>query len=118
MGHSRETAGDKPEEGGDDVRSSWPLCPGLDTCYNGWYKGKQDREVEPIPKTTPSSDRGLQPVPVKTESLVIADQLRRGEYVPEPCTHRPSSHLSWGHPKSCTEPARDGSAEGETSEGD
>ena len=29
------TAGDKPEEGGDDVKSSWPLCPGLHTCYNG-----------------------------------------------------------------------------------
>ena len=24
-GNSRETAGDKPEEGGDDVKSSWPL---------------------------------------------------------------------------------------------
>ena len=24
-GHSEETAGDKPEEGGDDVKSSWPL---------------------------------------------------------------------------------------------
>src|SRR3546814_8007615 len=24
-GHSGETAGDKPEEGGDDVKSSWPL---------------------------------------------------------------------------------------------
>ena len=23
-GHSNETAGDKPEEGGDDVKSSWP----------------------------------------------------------------------------------------------
>ena len=25
------TAGDKPEEGGDDVKSSWPLYPGLHT---------------------------------------------------------------------------------------
>ena len=30
-GHSRETAGDNPEEGGDDVKSSCPLCPGLHT---------------------------------------------------------------------------------------
>ena len=37
---------------------------------------------------------------MKLESLVIADQLRRGEYVPEPCTHRPSSHGSWQRPKS------------------
>jgi hypothetical protein len=33
---SRETAGEKPEEGGDDVKSAWPLRPGLHTCYNGW----------------------------------------------------------------------------------
>jgi hypothetical protein len=24
---------------------------------------------------------------------------RHGEYVPGPCTHRPSSHGSWGRPK-------------------
>ncbi len=50
-GDSKETADVKSEEGGDDVKSSWPLCPGLHTCYNGWYKGKQDREVEQIPKS-------------------------------------------------------------------
>jgi hypothetical protein len=49
-GHSRGTAGVKPEEGGDDVKSSWPLCPGLHTCYNDWYKGLRNREVELIPK--------------------------------------------------------------------
>ncbi len=48
-GHSKETAGDKPEEGGDDVKSSWPLRPGLHTCYNGRYKGLPSREVELIP---------------------------------------------------------------------
>ena len=53
-------------------------------------------------KTGPSSDRGLQPAPVKSESLVIADQPRRGEYVPEPCTHRPSSHGSLEYLKSLT----------------
>ncbi|TXD43690.1 FHA domain-containing protein [Lujinxingia vulgaris] len=30
-GHSKETADVKSEEGGDDVKSSWPLCPGLHT---------------------------------------------------------------------------------------
>ena len=35
VGHSNETAGDKSEEGGDDVKSSCPLCPGLHTYYNG-----------------------------------------------------------------------------------
>ena len=33
------TAGDKPEEGGDDVKSAWPLCPGLHTRYNGRHNG-------------------------------------------------------------------------------
>ncbi len=37
-------------------------------------------------KTALSSDRGLQLDLVKSESLVIADQQRRGEYVPGPCT--------------------------------
>ncbi|CAN7083710.1 unnamed protein product [Brassica oleracea var. botrytis] len=30
-----ESAGDKPEEGEDDVKSSCPLCSGRHTCYNG-----------------------------------------------------------------------------------
>ncbi len=47
-----------------------------------------------------SSDWSLQLDSMKLESLVIAYQQRRGEYVPEPCTHRPSSHGSWEHPKS------------------
>ncbi len=41
------------EEGGDDVKSSWPLCPGLQTCYNGRYKGMQYREVEQTSKSRP-----------------------------------------------------------------
>ena len=45
-------------------------------------------------KVALSSDRGLQLDPVKSESLVIADQQRCGEYVPGPCTHRPSRHES------------------------
>ena len=41
-----------------------------------------------------SSDWGLQLDPMKLELLVIADQQRCGEYVPGPCTHRPSRHES------------------------
>src|SRR5207237_7404214 len=47
-GHSEETAGDKPEEGGDDVKSAWPLCLGPHTCYNGRYKPSRYRKVELI----------------------------------------------------------------------
>ncbi|KAG9438519.1 hypothetical protein H6P81_021534 [Aristolochia fimbriata] len=41
-----QTAGDKPEEGEDDVKSSCPLCPGRHTCYNGRDKGSRSREGE------------------------------------------------------------------------
>ena len=73
-GHSSETAVDKTEEGGDDVKSSWPLCPGLHTCYNGKYKALQTREREPIAKSRLSSDWSLQLDSMKSESLVIAHQ--------------------------------------------
>lgn len=50
-------------------------------------------------KVHPSSDWSLQPDSMKVESLVIAHQPWRGEYVPGPCTHRPSNHGSWGYLK-------------------
>ena len=51
VGDSCETAGNKPEEGGDDVKSSWPLCLGLHTCYNGLYRWMLSREAVQIPKS-------------------------------------------------------------------
>ena len=74
VGHSRGTAGDNSEEGGDDVKSSCPLCSGLHTCYNGRYNRKRSREAERNPKAGPSSDCRLQPAYMKSELLVIADQ--------------------------------------------
>ena len=71
---SKGTAGGKPEEGGDDVKSAWPLCPGLHTRYNGRYNGSQNREVEPILKTDLSSDSRLQLACMKLELLVTARQ--------------------------------------------
>jgi hypothetical protein len=50
-GDSQETAGVNSEEGGDEVKSSCPLRPGLHTCYNGRYKGLLIREEERIPKS-------------------------------------------------------------------
>ena len=73
-GNSSETAEDNSEEGGDDVKSSCPLCSGLHTCYNGRYKAKQYREVERINKTGPSSDCRLQLAYMKSELLVIVNQ--------------------------------------------
>ena len=91
---------DKAEEGGDDVKSAWPLRLGPHTCYNGHYKGLQYREVEPIPKKW--SQFGLESATRLHEAGIASNRAsaRRGEYVPGPCTHRPSSHGSWGYPKS------------------
>ena len=99
-GDSVGTAGASCEEGGDDVKSARPLRPGRHTCYNGGYKGKLGGDAARTPKTRLSSDWSLQPDSMKLDSLVIAHQPRRGEYVPGPCTHRPSSHGSLGRLKS------------------
>ena len=69
---SAETAGDKPEEGGDDVKSSWSLRPGLHTCYNGQDKPLQDREVERIGKTW--SKFGLQSVTRLHEAEIASNR--------------------------------------------
>ncbi len=44
-----------------------------------------------------SPDWSLQLDSMKSESLVFADQHCCGEYVPGPCTHRPSHHGSLLH---------------------
>ena len=56
--------------------------------------GCQPAMVRQSRKAVLSSDRSLQLDSVKLESLVIAHQQWRGEYVPGPCTHRPSSQGS------------------------
>jgi hypothetical protein len=97
-GHSGGTAGDKPEEGGDDVKSARPLCPGLHTCYNGRYNEPRCREVEQISKNR--SQFGLESATRLHEVGIASNRrsARSGEYVPGPCTHRPSHHPSWQHP--------------------
>ena len=71
---SNGTAGIKPEEGGDDVKSAWPLCLGLHTRYNGRYNGLLHREVMRILKAGLSSDCSLQLDCMKSELLVTARQ--------------------------------------------
>src|SRR5579885_2938045 len=92
--NSQETASDKLEEGGDDVKSSWPLCPGLHTCYNGRYKAFPSREVEAIAESR--SQFGLQAATRLHEAGIASNGASawRREYVPGPCTHRPSHHES------------------------
>ncbi len=71
---SNETAGFKPEEGGDDVKSAWSLYPGLHTRYNGRYNGLPHRKVALILKAGLSSDCRLQLDGMKAELLVTARQ--------------------------------------------
>ncbi len=99
VGDSGDTAPVNGEEGGDDVKSSWPLYLGLHTCYNGMYKGLPACEGEPIPKNI--SQFGLESATRLHEVGIASNRgsACRGEYVPGPCTHRPSHHESWLYPK-------------------
>ncbi len=95
-GTQEETASDKLEEGGDDVQVIMARTgrPGLHTCYNGVYRGKRSCEVEQISKSTSRS--GLESA-TRLHEVGIASNRQsecRGEYVPRPCTHRPSHHGS------------------------
>ena len=63
-----------PEEGGDDVKSAWPLRLGLHTRYNGRRNAERERKLEPIAKVGRSADWGLQLAPMKAELLVTACQ--------------------------------------------
>ena len=98
-GDSRGTAAENAEEGGDDVKSSCPLCPGLHTYYNGMDRGKRRSDPERTPESIPQF--GLQAA-TRLHEVGIASNRRSaycGEYVPGPCTHRPSHHGSRSRPK-------------------
>ena len=101
-GHSGYTATVRCEEGGDDVKSARPLRPGLHTCYNGAYRKQAFRKACRIKKMRRSSDWGLQPDPMKLDSLVSAHQPWRGAYGLGRCAHRPSSQERREHLKSVT----------------
>src|SRR5438477_12023732 len=94
-----------------------PYVQGYTRATMGGTEGRKPARWSQSQKPILSSDWGLQPAPMKLESLVIVDQLRHGEYVPGPCTHRPSRHGSSERPKSVPELARDQAAEGEPSHG-
>ena len=62
-------------------------------------KGCETARWSQSQKTALSSDRSLQLDSMKMELLVMAGQQHRRESVPGYCTHRPSSHGCWFHPK-------------------
>src|SRR3546814_2274459 len=75
-------------------------APYVQGCKHATMAGTEGCETARLSeshKAGLSSDRSLQLDSVKLELLVIPDQQRRGEYVPGPCTHRPSHHRSEEH---------------------
>jgi len=79
-----------------------PYAQGYTRATMAHTEGSERVTVSQSRKVRLSSDRSLQLDYVKLESLVIAHQQWRGEYVPGPCTHRPSSHGSWEDLKTVT----------------
>ncbi len=63
-----------PEEGGDDVKSAWPLRLGRHTRYNGRRNTTLPREWMLIGKPVRSADWRLQLASMKPELLVTACQ--------------------------------------------
>src|SRR5690606_15875422 len=79
--------------------------------WPGQRAAKRQRGANPC-KPGLSSDWGLQLAPMKAELLVTAGQPYRGEYVPGPCTHRPSRHESWQRLKPVGQPETGAAVEG------
>ena len=104
-GDSGETAGDNSEEGGDDVKSSCPLCLGLHTCYNGCNKGKRVRKHERISEK--QSQFGL--------LLVIADQHAAVNTFPG-LVHTARHTMGVGSARSRYPNRKEGAVEGETND--
>ena len=71
-----------------------PYVQGYTRVTMASTKGRNIARWSQSQKTSPSSDCSLQLDYMKSESLVIVDQQRHGEYVPGSCTHRPSRHGS------------------------
>ena len=82
-----------------------PYVQGYKRATMAGTKGCKTARWSESQKAGPSSDWRLKLASMKSELLVIADQQRRGEYVPGPCTHRPSHHESRKRPKSVRQPA-------------
>ena len=71
-----------------------PYVQGYTRATLAGTKGCKPARGSESQKAGPGSDWRLKFASMKVELLVIADQQCRGEYVPGPCTHRPSHHES------------------------
>ena len=77
-----------------------PYVQGCKHATMAGTKGCYPARVSESQKAGLSSDWSLQLDSMKSESLVNAGQQYGVEYVPGPCTHRPSRHESRSYPKS------------------
>ena len=76
-----------------------PYDLGYTRTTMGWNRGQRESDLERTPKNI--SQFGLQ-AETRLHEVGIASNRRSaycGEYVPGPCTHRPSHHGSHSHPK-------------------
>ena len=99
-GNSRQTACSRRRKVGMTSSQYGPYAQGCTRATMAHTERRDAARRSEPQRVRPSSDRGLQPDPVKSDLLVTAHQLRRRECVPGPCTHRPSHHESRLHPKS------------------
>ena len=76
-----------------------PYAQGYTRATLAGTKGCDTARWSESQKAGLGSDWRLKLASMKAELLVIADQQCRGEYVPGPCTHRPSHHESRQYPK-------------------
>ena len=82
------------------------------------HRGLRKGDLELIPESR--SQFGLQAA-TRLHEVGVASNGRSAhgrEYVPGPCTHRPSRHESWKRLKSVGQPAREAAAEGGASDWD
>ena len=89
-----------------------PYVQGYTRATMAGTKGSKLARASQSQKTGLSTDKSLQLDSLKAESLVIPDQHSRGEYVPGPCTHRPSHHGSRLLQKWLRQPAREAGPQG------
>ena len=92
--HSVKTACVKWEEGSGDARSVWPESLGPHVAYNGGDNVFRHRKVKAITQTPSQFRLGAETRPYEVGIPSNRVSSSRGEYVPAPCTHRPSSHPS------------------------
>ena len=77
-----------------------PYALGYTRATMAGTEGSEAARWSKTQKPGPSSDCRLQLACMKLESLVTAGQPHGREYVPGPCTHRPSHPESWSYQKS------------------